>query len=329
MNKKTIMLTVVLMLSIFISACTSYKYTPNETGLTGNVVEEIQIEETNVTAKETEEVEEETEIEKTEETEKIELEDTRHPEEWMTKADIIGYEGDLIDLKPYVYDPDDDEVDLGFTAPFDKEGMWQTNEGDAGFYSVIVTATDNKDSFVTKQVKVLLLVRNNAPVFGIDNVVEFNEGERIVIDPDIKDEDGDEVVVLYSGWMSSRAYQSTYDDAGEYEVTMTADDGFVRVNKTVTVIVNDVNRKPTLELEESRITVTEEEVAEIRYVVEDPEEDELTINFGAPFDENGIWETVKGDKGAYVIKVTASDGINEVEQEVLVEVLHKLSLIHI
>jgi len=44
--------------------------------------------------------------------------------------------------------------------------------------------------------------------------------------------------------MAEASYQTTYDDAGEYVVTVTVSDGFYDISQEVTVTVNDVNRPP-------------------------------------------------------------------------------------
>ena len=352
MNKKSLFV-LVSILVLMLSACTTYEYKPYEETPTGEVVSEPEIseeiseepleeevseeepleeelEEEELPEEEEEEVEEEfpeEELEEVvEEVEEISEEIEELPEEELLEgeADVVAFEGDLIDLKPYVMDPDGDPITLGYTSPFDENGMWQTEAGDAGFYSVIVTATDGKDSFVTKQMTVNVLVRNKPPVFGIADTLEFNEGDFIEIDPEIADEDGDDVVVTYSGWMSSRTYQTTFEDAGEYQVTIKADDGVVRVSKDISILVYDVNREPSLTLlTEPRIEVTEGDLVLLEVETSDPDGDELSVSFSEPLDENGEWQTEAGDAGSYEIEIMVSDGVNEVTQEVLVEVLKR------
>jgi len=331
MDKKNVFLLTILLM-IAISACTTYQYQPTGETPTGAVVseedeaeivledleelEEEPAEELDEVVEEAEEVEEEVE----EVTEELE-EEVETPVEFL-EADVVAFEGDLIDLKPLVSDPDGDPITLGYTSPFDENGEWQTEFGDAGFYSVIITATDGKDSFVTKQMTVSVLVKNKPPVFGISDMLEFSEGDYIEIEPDVSDEDGDDVVVTYSGWMGSRSYQTTFEDAGSYVVTMTADDGVVRVNKDLTIVVNDVNRMPeVMLLSEPSIELTEGGLVSVDVEAADPDGDELTVSFSAPLDENGEWQTEKGDSGTYEVEVVVSDGVNEVRQEVLLEIL--------
>ncbi len=302
MNKRNLFLLVSVVLILALTACTKYK-----PGVTGDVI--LPGDEIGTDGEVTGGVIDET---------------NKSLGELESEADIVAYEGDLIDLKPLVKDPDGDEVVLGYTAPFDKNGVWQTKLGDAGFYSVIITATDNKDSFVTKEMTVKVLIKNKAPVIDIPDTLEFNEGDLIILSPKITDPDNTEVFVTYSGWMSSKTYQTTFDDAGSYKVTIMADDGIVRVYKDVTLLVKEVNRKPEITLKsEKKITVTEGDLVSLAAEAKDPEGDKVTLTFSAPLSESGKWQTKKGDVGTYNVKAIASDGVNEVSEEVEIEVLKK------
>jgi hypothetical protein len=290
MRKNLLML--VLVVLIVATACTTYEYKPYDS--TGEVTGELglgNLSSENKTAEQ--------------------------------KFDITAYEGDLIDLKPAVKDPDGDKITLGFTAPFDGKGEWQTKEGDEGQYSVIVTATDNKDSFVTKQIRILVVSRNRAPAIEIADKLEFNEGDLITLKPEIDDEDPSIVTVTYSGWMNSNTYQTTYQDAGLHNVTITAFDGKNKVAKLVDISVSDVNRKPELTLDSSEIIITEGQVAEIKAEATDPDGLPVELTFSEPFSKSGKWQTEKGSKGEYTATVTASDGVNEVTKEVKIIVEKK------
>jgi hypothetical protein len=282
--RKNLLLLVLVMLFV-VTACTTYEYKPYDP--TGEVTGEIGSD--NLSS------------------------ENKTPAQ---QFDITAYEGDLIDLKPAVIDPDGDEITLGFTAPFDEKGEWQTKEGDEGQYSVIVTATDNKDSFVTKQIRILVVSRNRAPAIEIADKFDFNEGDLIELAPKIDDEDPSIVTVTYSGWMNTNTYQTTYEDAGSYKVTIMADDGKNRVSKDLSIVVADVNRKPELNLESSEITITEGQTAEIKAQATDPDGLPVELTFSEPFSKSGKWETEKGSKGEYTATVTASDGVNEVSKEV-------------
>lgn len=50
----------------------------------------------------------------------------------------------------------------------------------------------------------------------------------------------------------------------------------------------------------------------------DPDGDKITYRFSAPLDADGEWKTKEGDAGERTVTITASDGTNEVKQEVLI-----------
>lgn len=314
MNKVKAIILVSLMLTLILTACTTYQYKPND-AITGEVISE----ENNMSS-------EEVVLPEGEENASAEFvaEENATAEISEEDADVVALEGELIDLKPFVKDPDGDLVTLGFTQPFDDKGVWQTKEGDAGFYSIIVTATDNKDSFVTKQMTVKVLVKNKSPKIEMPDMLEFAERDMIVLTPNVTDEDSRDVFVTYGGWMTSKTYQTTYDDAGSHDITIIADDGKTRTVKEVKIIVKDVDRKPEIEFgSDEKITVTEEEAVEISVKANDPDGQKVTLDFSEPMSESGKWLTKKGDAGNYTVKVTASDGVNEVVEEIEVEVLKK------
>lgn len=49
----------------------------------------------------------------------------------------------------------------------------------------------------------------------------------------------------------------------------------------------------------------------------DPDGDPIVYKYSQPLNENGMWQTRKGDAGWRVITITASDGKSEVEQKIL------------
>jgi len=61
----------------------------------------------------------------------------------------------------------------------------------------------------------------------------------------------------------------------------------------------------------------------------DPDGDPITYKFTTPLDANGEWLTSTGDEGEYVVTITASDGKNEVSQQVklIVESLNNAPVI--
>ncbi|RMF05616.1 PKD domain-containing protein [Candidatus Woesearchaeota archaeon] len=233
----------------------------------------------------------------------------------------IVKEGDLVKLSPKAVDPDGDKITYKFSPPLDENGEWQTKKGDAGMYLVEITASDGK--LETTQ-KLLIVVEsvNKAPVIeGLEDIT-VKEGETVALDFTVSDPDGDDVTTEISGWMTSKEYTTTYDDAGEHTVTVTASDGTDETEKTITVTVLDVNRPPVIEGLDDVEAVEEDEI-KLQPVVSDPDGDDVEVTFSEPFNEKGEWETKIGDAGEYKVTVTASDGKDTVEKEITVVVKEK------
>jgi hypothetical protein len=233
-----------------------------------------------------------------------------------------GVEGDLIQLKPEAVDPDGDLVYYYFTEPFNENGNWQTIEGDAGQYLVTITATDKKDN-TSKDVLVIIAKANKPPVIECPETINVKETELVVIECNIYDPEGDTIVIEYSGFMRESSYVTTYDDAGEYSVVVTAKDKEKASQETVKVIVTDVNRAPTISGVPDEFSLMETEILTVMPVVEDPDGDAVTLTFSEPMNSKGIWKTDIGDSGVHKLSVVASDGEGTTKKEFTVSVSQK------
>lgn len=180
-----------------------------------------------------------------EETQPSVVEETTAPA--SASGDINVFEGDLVQLNVKGTDPDGDAVTYAFSAPLDASGKWQTKVGDAGDYLVTVTASDGKTE-TQKTLKMKVMTRNSAPVMEKIGDMTVREGEAVSFDPKVLDPDGDVISVTYSGWMTSGSYTTSYNDAGEHVVTITASDSTLETSQNVKVTVTDVNRAPEFEI---------------------------------------------------------------------------------
>ncbi len=159
-------------------------------------------------------------------------------------TDVLAKEGDTITITPTAHDPDGDTLTFSYTPPFNSTGMWKTNKGDAGAYRINVTTTDGIDVIITKFFLVVEKT-NLPPTLTIkETKITVNEGETITLNPTATDPEQQNLPITYSGWMQTNPYTTTFHDAGLHTVIVTASDGVNSVNKTVTVVVNDVNRPP-------------------------------------------------------------------------------------
>lgn len=280
------------------------------------------------TAPETEEPVEEKAEEKTEEPIEEEVQESSQYDPELPRKE--AKEGELVNFPNLkAVDPDGDPITYTFTSPLDENGEWQTDIGDAGEYLITITASDGTN---TASQELVLVVRpaNIAPEISIANRLTFKEGETVILEPEVSDEDGDTVEVMYFGWMNSNTKETGYKDQGEYKVTIQADDGKEKIKKDVTIIIENVNRKPEFE-KLAPIEIKEGEEIEARVKVMDPDGDPVTISFAEPLDQNGNWRTEVGDAGEYSVTVTANDGKTEVKEQLLitVEALNKAPLIQI
>lgn len=160
--------------------------------------------------------------------------------------DVTVVEGDLVEMTVTAADPDKDEVEITYDTPLDANGKWQTEEGDAGEYDVTVTASDG-DLEEGQTVTITVVSANLPPVLSVAAKITVSESEKVKIDATAEDPEGEPVEITYSGWMTKSTYTTTYDDAGVYEVLVTASDGVNEVKKVVNVVVKDKDRPPVWE----------------------------------------------------------------------------------
>ena len=226
-------------------------------------------------------------------------------------------EGDVVQLTPKATDTDKDTITFTYSAPLNKEGKWQTKAGDAGEYTINVTASDGK-SVVVKLVKIIVQKLNQEPTISIENVV-VKEGETIELKPKVSDPELKEVKVYYSGWMDKATKTTTFNDAGTYIVTITASDGEKSTFKNITITVRNVNRAPVLSGLQD-ITAKEGDVITLKPIATDPDQDVVSVNYSKPLNKDGQWQTKKGDAGSYEVKVAATDADQIVSQKVKITI---------
>ena len=152
---------------------------------------------------------------------------------------------------------------------------------------------------------VLLVVINIA--LAATRVYYVEETDFIKIDVDAVDPDNDNVAYTYSVPLDEKGeWQTDYDDAGEYDVDITASDGQGQTVERVKIIVTNKNQPP--KVTENKIIVKETQQVDLKLAVKDPDDDPLSYVFKAPFDKNGRWQTTYGNEGTHIASFTVSDG---------------------
>ena len=221
---------------------------------------------------------------------------------------ITATEGDLVKLDIKAVSPDGVPLTYKYTDPFNKNGLWQTNDGDAGKYLVTITASDGK---LSSSIDVLVVINpsKKAPIIDCPDTVNVKEGETVELKCNFFDKENDALVIEYSGWMNSPTYTTGYESAGEHKVFVRVSDGYHNVTKTVTVNVENVDRAPIFNQHLKDMTVVETDIVTVKPNVTDPDAgDKIKITYSDPLDRNGVWKTRIGDAGSYPITVVASDG---------------------
>lgn len=250
-----------------------------------------------------EEAETEAEAEAEEPTEEVADEPVAE-EEVASDMPIKEYTaGDLVQVKPKGASED---LTFTFSEPLDENGEWQTTEADAGEYVVSVTATNNVGS-ITKELKLVIISANQAPVLSELEDVTVNAGETVTLAPEASDADGDEVVITFEGFMTEASKETTKEDIGEHVVTVKATDSKLTVSQDVNVVVLKVNTPPVLADIDS-VEVTEGDLVSVTATATDADEDPVTVSYSEPLDAEGAWQTQVGDAGTYTVTATATDG---------------------
>ena len=264
--------------------------------------------------------------------EEVKMDEPAAVESHANSAVIIVEETGLVSLQPKAEDPDNDALIFTFTSPLDENGVWQTNYGDAGEYTITVTASDGTLTS-SKEVLVIISKKEEVPVLQsfspAENTVELDETESVQLQVSATDLNND---ALSYSWKLDGAevstdedyqYQSTYDDSGSHTVKATVSDGMSSAERIWALTVNNVNRAPEMK-EISAIEVGETENVAISLDAVDPDWDEIQYSISdSRFKQEGstfTWETTYDDAGSYEVTITASDGTDTAAQQVLVEV---------
>ena len=159
--------------------------------------------------------------------------------------DVVIKEGETVNFKPNITDPNGDKVTVTVSEPL-STGSFKTDHTSAGEYQITVSATDGE---LTTERTFKLTVVNVNMLPEIEGVVDLKvkEGAIVKIEPVVKDLDEDQVTVTISEPVGdSGEWKTDYNSHGEYPVTVTAFDGRDRVTKKIKVTIEDVNMPPEI-----------------------------------------------------------------------------------
>ena len=254
---------------------------------------------------------------------------------------IIVDETELVSLALKAEDPDSDELTFTFTSPLNDNGEWQTTYGDAGEYTVTVTASDGS---LTSSKEVLIIVNRKEEEPTLDSfrpketVIEISETDTLAFDAVASDLNNDRLTHVWKldgvaiGNENSIEYKTTYEDSGSHTVKVIVSDGMFETEKIWSVTVNNVNRKPML-AEVGSIEVKETDTIVIELEATDYDGDELSFGIDDErFVQDGnlfTLETTYDDAGEYAVIATVSDGMDTASKEftVIIENVNRAPVI--
>jgi len=181
----------------------------------------------------------------TEKNVKIVVERVNVPPIISAMIDITVQEGETVEFEPTVTDPNNDPVTLQVSDPL-QDGFFDTDHTSAGEYQIRVTASDGElasdDSFLLTVLDVNVLPE----IFNVEDIT-VEEGETVLITPEITDLDEDEITLTITEPVGNDGvWETAFTDHGEYVITITADDGKDTVRMKVNVVVEDVNMPPEI-----------------------------------------------------------------------------------
>lgn len=230
-------------------------------------------------------------------------------------------ETETVYIDPVATDEDGDDITFIISEPVGNNGEWETTFEDAGEYEITVIADDGK-SQVEQTLTVTVLNKNRAPTVEDIESITISETEEITLEVVAADADGDELEITVSEPVGDDlVWETSFEDAGEYDVTITVTDGDLTAETTTTIVVENVNRAPILESIDS-IVVNENETIIISPVALDEDGDSIEYTFSEPMTEDGVWETNFDDAGMYTVTITATDGDLTDSLEVEIEVVN-------
>ena len=226
-------------------------------------------------------------------------------------------------------DPDDDILIYTFTSPIDNKGEWQTDYGDAGSYTSIITVSDGKNE-ASEDILIIVNRKEAEPVIASslpqEDYVSIDENDYIKFNVDVSDLNNDELEykwfldgIIISG-DKEFIFETNYEDAGEYTIDFFASDSIFEVSRKWVVNVNDVDLDYILEQIED-IVVLETETASLE--LPDFNKYRLSYTISNPLGNDNAWKTNYDDAGEYTVEITAEGASFEGEVEVEVTVLNK------
>ncbi len=168
-----------------------------------------------------------------------------------TETEVEIDETDSIEFDIQASDLNDDELIYTWKLDGDEVSneesyLYETTYDDAGSHTVKADVYDGT-TVVSQLWSITVNNVNRNPILEKIDPINVKETDTVYIEFDAYDPDGNELTVTISDPVGDDAvWETTYDDAGEYTVTVTVSDGEASVSQDVKITVENVNRPPVI-----------------------------------------------------------------------------------
>jgi hypothetical protein len=278
------------------------------------------------------------------------VENVDRPSSPLPKNDFWISEDEQLDIPLNYTDPDGDYVTLSvgnlpggvvfennaltWKPSFDTVTKQAFQDDIAKKYHILnrlfiidVNAT-SRNLTIFQNIRIRVFDVNRQPVLENIPDVTVQENETVFFALSASDPDNDSLSFSFEGKINKNGYKTSYQDAGSYQVKITASDGFLSDSKYAKVTILPVNQQPVLK-EIFPITADEGNLIEINLDASDADNDELSYSASSLPEGSSLiankfswkpgFDVVSGQKSKnYEIYFTVSDGIlNDTKKAVI------------
>lgn len=244
-------------------------------------------------------------------------------------------EGDTLRIVPNAYDPDGDKVSLSYSG-FASKDTYKSNYGDAGNYTVKISASDGMLE-ISKIVHVNILHVERGPVFDRINGIKANEGEQIAILLNAYSPEGRAINYSMDNQPEDSSFKGNvflwapgYGVAGKgetkkFSLVFAASDGRIQSRQIANAEIKDKNRPPRIinSSGNAAARVNKPVMMHVNAVDDDGDQLAYTWKFGflESYQATPIHQRIFRTRGVKTVKIIVSDGTDEAEQIINVNVV--------
>ena len=176
--------------------------------------------------------------------------------------------------------------------------------------------------------------------------IEVNETEKVSLGVNAADPDNDQLNYMFAPPLDENGeWQTTYGDAGEYNLTVTISDGKSMVSEEVVLVVYKKEEPPVIDkISPERTELSVDEAKQIAFSINasDLNKDELGYiweldGIRVEESERYVYSPYYGDSGVHIIKVNVAGkksavsqewtvNVNKIDRERLLDVFHDIEI---